>query len=89
MSPEEAARKALMTAFKERESSRVQLNTNYSIPAALEFDEKAKSYNVRREKLATLMPEGKLSIEDETLFPRLSAKDTFEPQVCESTLTFH
>ena len=54
--PQEAARKALVTAFTERESSRVQLNANYSIPHALEFDEKAKAYNMMREKLARLMP---------------------------------
>jgi hypothetical protein len=78
-----------MTAFEERESSRVRLNTNYSIPGALEFDEKAKAYNTRRLQLARLMPQGRLSDEDETMFPRLSVKDTFEPQVCESTLSFH
>ena len=82
MTPEEAARKALVTAFGERESSRVQLNTNYSIPRALEFDEKAKTYNMKREELAALMPGGSLSIEDEELFPWLSAKDTVDPQVC-------
>jgi len=82
MTPEEAARKALVTAFEERESSRVRLNTDYSIPRALEFDEKAKAYNFKREKLAALMPGGSLSIEDEKLFPWLSVKDTVEPQVC-------
>jgi hypothetical protein len=40
--PREAARKALVTAFTERESSRVQLSANYSIANALEFDEKAR-----------------------------------------------
>ena len=87
--PQEAARKALVIAFKERESSRVQLNANYSIPGALEFDEKAKTYNTRREKLAALMPGGSLSIEDGKLFPWLSAKDTVEPQVCQSILLSH
>jgi hypothetical protein len=82
MTPEEAARKALVTAFEERESSRVQLNTNYSIPRALEFDEKTKTYNMKREELAALMPGGSLSIEDIKLFPWLSSKDTVEPQVC-------
>jgi hypothetical protein len=87
--PQEAARKALVTAFTERESSRVQLNANYSIPHALEFDEKAKAYNMMREKLARLMPGRSLSAEDETLFPWLSAKDTVDPQVCESILISH
>lgn len=87
--PQEAARKALGTASKERESSRVQLNTNYSIPRALEFDEKAKTYNTMREKLAALMPGKRLTIEDERLFPWLSAKDTVEPQVCDSILLSH
>lgn len=84
--PQEAARKALVTAFTERESCRVQLNANYSIPHALEFDEKAKTYNMMREKLARLMPGRRLSVEDERLFPWLSAKDTVDPQVCESIL---
>jgi len=84
LTPEEAARKALVTAFSERESSRVQLNMNYSIPGALEFDNKAKTYNMRREQLAALMPGKRLSVEDETLFPWLSAKDTVVPQVCVS-----
>lgn len=89
LGPEEAARKTLMNAFKERESSRVQLNINYSIPSALKFDEKAKIYNMRREQLAALMPGKTLSIEDESSFPRLSVKDTFEPEVCESILPSH
>ena len=86
---EEAARKALVAAFSERESSRARLNTNYSLDGALEFDERAKIYNVRRERLAALMPGKTLSIEDERSFPLLSTKDTVEPQVCESILTFH
>ncbi|GAB7334500.1 hypothetical protein MBLNU13_g06490t1 [Cladosporium sp. NU13] len=80
LSPEEAARKALTTAFSERESSRVKLNTNYSIDGALEFDEKAEVYNMRREQLAALMPGKTLSSEDKMSFPWLSAKDTMEPQ---------
>jgi hypothetical protein len=87
--PQEAARKALVAAFKERESARVQLNTNYSIPRALEFDQKAKTYNMMREKLARLMPGRSLSVEDGKLFPWLSAKDTVEPQVCKSILLSH
>lgn len=89
LSLEEAARKALMTAFSERESSRVKLNTNYSLDGALEFDEKAKVYNKRREQLAAVMSGKTLSNEDGKSFPWLSAKDTVEPQVCESILPFH
>ena len=83
LSLEEAARKALMTAFSERESSRVKLKTNYSLDGALEFDEKAKGYNKRREQLAALMPGKTLSNEDGMSFPWLSPKETVEPQVCE------
>lgn len=79
---EEAARKALVAAFSERESSRLRLNTNYSLDGALEFDERAKIYNARRERLAALMPGKTLSIEDERSFPLLSTKDTVQPQVC-------
>ena len=89
LSLEEAARKALMTAFSERESSRVKLNTNYSLEGALEFDEKAKVYNKRREQLAALMPGKTSSNEDGMSFPWLSPKETVEPQVCESVLPFH
>lgn len=89
LTPEESARKALVTAFSERESSRKQLNTNYTIPGALEFDDKAKTYNMRREQLATLMPGERLSIEDETLFPWLSTKGTVDPQVCKITSLSH
>lgn len=67
----------------------MRLNTNYSLDAALEFDERAKIYNARRERLAALMPGKTLSIEDERSFPLLSAKDTVEPQVCVSIFTFH
>jgi len=82
--PVEAAREALVIAFNERESCRIQLNTNYSTDGALEFDEKAKIYNMRREELAELMPQKALSGEDDISFPWLSTKDTVEPQVCES-----
>jgi len=89
LTPEEAARDALILAFRRRESSRIQLNTNYSLHGALEFDERAKNYNTRREGLAALMPDGNLSIEDEVAFPWLSPKDTVEPQVCESFFLLH
>lgn len=87
LSPEEAAHEALVIAFNERESSRIQLNSHYSLDGALDFDEKARTYNSRRQELAAIMPSGQLSGDDVWTFPFLSTKDTVEPQVCEST--FH
>jgi hypothetical protein len=89
LNPEEALREAFVIAFSEREACRVQLNAHYTLNGALEFDEKAKTYNARREQLAGLMPQGELRIEDEMSFPWLSTKDTVEPQVRESIFPSH
>jgi hypothetical protein len=84
LNPEHAARDALIIAYNEREATRVVLNTNYTHDCALEFDEKARSYKMRRQELAALMPSGQLSRDDVESFPYLSAKDTLEPKVCYS-----
>jgi hypothetical protein len=85
ISPEEVAREALVNAFHERESTRVELSRNYS-PACVErFLERAQEYKARRKSLASLMPSGNLSFEDEASFPYLSTKDTNEPMVCNET----
>jgi hypothetical protein len=88
LDPEHAARVALAIALSERETTRVQLNTNYSHDCALRFDEKAKAYKMRRRELAALMPSGQLNREDVESFPYLSAKDTLEPTVRCNILTF-
>lgn len=82
LSPEEAAREALIWAYRERESARVRLSMDYSPECALTFDVSAKEYKAKRSELAALMPSGMLSTEDEESFPFLSTKDTVEPQVC-------
>lgn len=86
LDPEEAAREALKTASRERESFRKKLTTGYSQERALEFAEKARMYKEKRQDLADCMPWGELSIADEKSFPYLSTKDTTEPQVCHSTI---
>jgi hypothetical protein len=82
MSLEEVARDALVIAFHERESARVELSRNYSHACVEHFSEKAREYKARRKALASLMPSGNLSFEDEASFPYLSIKDTEEPVVC-------
>lgn len=81
-SAEEAAREALVNAFHERESTRVELSHNYSDACVELFLQKAQEYKARRKALASLMPSGNLSFEDEASFPYLSTKDTQEPMVC-------
>lgn len=85
LTPEEAAREALKTAYREREAFRKKLTTGYSQERALEFAEKARTYKEKRQDLAACMPWGELSIADEQEFPYLSTKDTVEPQVCRCT----
>jgi hypothetical protein len=82
ISPEEVAREALIIAFHERESTRVELSRNYTQEYVERFLEKAQEYKERRKALASLMPSGNLSFEDEASFPYLSTKDTQEPVVC-------
>jgi hypothetical protein len=82
VSPEEVAREALIVAFSERESARVELSRNYYYVNVNRFIEKAREYKERRKALASLMPSGNLSFEDEASFPYLSTKDTQEPVVC-------
>jgi hypothetical protein len=79
--PEEVAREALIIAFHERESIRVELSRNYSEECVERFSQKAEEYKVRREALASLMPSGNLSLEDEASFPHLSTTDTNVPMV--------
>jgi len=81
-SAEEAAREALVNAFYERESTRVELSHDYSDACVELFLQKAQEYKARRKALASLMPSGTLSFEDEASFPYLSTKDTQEPMVC-------
>jgi hypothetical protein len=88
LDPEHAARDALIVAYSEREASRVELNTNYTRDCALGFDEKARAYKMRRQALAALMPLGQLSRDDVESFPYLSSKDTLEPKVRYSTVSF-
>lgn len=80
LSPEEAAREALISAYRERESVRVKLSMNYSPECALAFDASAKEYEAKRSELAALMPSGMLSTVDEGSFPFLTTKDTVEPR---------
>jgi hypothetical protein len=82
ISAEEVAREAVIIAFHERESTRVELSRNYSHACVERFLEKAQEYKERRKALASLMPSGNLSFEDEASFPYLSTKDTQEPVVC-------
>jgi hypothetical protein len=84
--PEHAARDALIIAYSEREATRVVLNTNYTHDCALDFDVKARTYKLRRQELAALMPSGQLSRDDVESFPYLSAQDTLEPKVCYSNV---
>jgi len=81
-SPEQAAREALVNAFHERESTRVELSHHYSDACVGIFLQKAQEYKARRKALASLMPSGNLSFEDEASFPYLSTKGTQEPMVC-------
>jgi hypothetical protein len=85
ISPEEFAREALVNAFHEHESTRVELSRNYSHACVERFLEKAQEYKARRKALASLMPSENLSLEDEASFPYLSTKDTKEPMVCNDT----
>jgi hypothetical protein len=80
--PEGVAREALIIAFHERESIRVELSRNYSEESVERFSHKAEKYKARRKALASLMPSGNLSLEDEASFPHLSTTDTNVPMVC-------
>jgi hypothetical protein len=80
--PEDVAREALIIAFHERESIRVELSRNYSEESVERFSHKAEEYKARRKALASLMPSGNLSLEDEASFPHLSTTDTNVPMVC-------
>jgi hypothetical protein len=80
--PEDVAREALIIAFHERESIRVELSRNYSEESVERFSHKAEKYKARRKALASLMPSGNLSLEDEASFPHLSTTDTNVPMVC-------
>jgi hypothetical protein len=82
INPVEVAREALVIAFHERESTRVELSRNYSHECVERFLEKAQEYKEKRKALASLMPSRNLSFEDEASFPYLSTKDTQEPVVC-------
>jgi hypothetical protein len=81
ISSEEVAREALVNAFHERESTRVELSRNYSHGCLERFLEKAQEYKARRKALSSLMSSGNLSFEDEASFPYLSTKNTEEPLV--------
>jgi hypothetical protein len=82
ISAENAAREALVIVFHERESTRVELSRNYSDACVERFSHKAQEYKAKRKALASLMPSGNLSLEDEASFPHLSNKDTDPPVVC-------
>jgi predicted methyltransferase len=82
INPENFAREALIVAFHARESTRVELSRNYSDACVERFSQKAQAYKAKRKALASLMPSGNLSPEDEASFPHLSTKDTDPPVVC-------
>jgi hypothetical protein len=82
INPENVAREALIVAFHARESTRVELSRNYSDACVERFSQKAQAYKAKRKALASLMPSGNLSPEDEASFPHLSTKDTDPPVVC-------
>jgi len=80
-----AARDALNDAWHVRELLREGLVSGWTLPTAEKLVEATKSYNEKRQDLASLMVSGELNDEDAEMYPRFSTKDTAKPKVSETS----
>lgn len=82
-----AARDALNDEWHVRDALRLQLNSGWTLSAAEALEDATKSYNTKRQQLASLMVSGQLNEEDAELYPEFSIKDTSKPKVSVTSYT--